>query len=297
MGHQKLLMGMAAFLVITAGGVFLLVHQGGGEQEIAKETLVASVSAGEKLEEENASEETEEIIEQSLSPTQLIELIESEDSSESERPKPAPQPSVAWPQPTAEQIAPSPTAIKPPLPPTPVPPPPAESEPPPAGGPAPPPPAKQSEAEQPKGKININTAGYEELQEITGVGPVLAQRIIDYRNQNGPFQIIEEIKNVSGIGDVTFEKMKDEITVGDVIAPSPTPPPLPPPQTPEAEKININTASYDELLEITGVGPVIAQKIIDYRNENGLFQQIEDIKNVKGIGDVTFEKMKDEITV
>jgi len=63
------------------------------------------------------------------------------------------------------------------------------------------------------GKININTAGLEELQEITGVGPAIAQRIIDYRNANGLFQIIEDIINVSGIGSATFEKMKDQITV------------------------------------------------------------------------------------
>ena len=65
----------------------------------------------------------------------------------------------------------------------------------------------------PAEKININTANLEELDYITGVGPAIAQRIIDYRNQNGPFQTIEEIKNVSGIGDVNFEKMKDEITM------------------------------------------------------------------------------------
>jgi len=63
------------------------------------------------------------------------------------------------------------------------------------------------------GKININTAGAEELQRITGVGPVIAGRIIDYRNANGPFRRIEDIKNVKGIGEATFSKMKDEISV------------------------------------------------------------------------------------
>ena len=62
-------------------------------------------------------------------------------------------------------------------------------------------------------KININTACYEELQEITGVGPVIAQNIIDYREAYGPFQRIEDIMNVSGIGEARFEAMKDEITV------------------------------------------------------------------------------------
>ncbi len=63
--------------------------------------------------------------------------------------------------------------------------------------------------------VNINTASLAELDEgITGVGPAIAGKIIDYRNTNGPFKTIEEIKNVSGIGDVTFLKMKDQITVG-----------------------------------------------------------------------------------
>lgn len=63
------------------------------------------------------------------------------------------------------------------------------------------------------GKININTADSAELQKISGVGPATAQKIIDYRNQNGRFQKIEDLKNVSGIGDKTFEKLRGSITV------------------------------------------------------------------------------------
>ena len=61
------------------------------------------------------------------------------------------------------------------------------------------------------GKININTAGSEELQNLDGVGPVTAEKIIEYRESNGMFKTIEDIKNVSGIGDKTFEKFKDDI--------------------------------------------------------------------------------------
>ncbi len=63
------------------------------------------------------------------------------------------------------------------------------------------------------GKININTANLVELQAITGVGPKIAQKIIDYRSAHGPFLKIEDIINVSGIGDVSFQKMKDKITI------------------------------------------------------------------------------------
>lgn len=69
-------------------------------------------------------------------------------------------------------------------------------------------------AAQPKsGKININTATASELDSLPGIGPAYAGRIIDYRNQHGGFKSIEEVKNVKGIGDKTFDKFKDRITI------------------------------------------------------------------------------------
>lgn len=63
------------------------------------------------------------------------------------------------------------------------------------------------------GKVNINTGDLTQLQTLNGIGPSLAQRIIDYRTNNGPFRQIEDIKNVSGIGAKRFEQLKDYITV------------------------------------------------------------------------------------
>jgi competence protein ComEA len=88
-----------------------------------------------------------------------------------------------------------------------------EDEPPPpvAGGES----TRSSGGAEPAGKININTALAEELDSLPGIGPAFAQRIIEYRDANGPFKSIEEITNVSGIGDATFQKIKDRINVGD----------------------------------------------------------------------------------
>ena len=61
-------------------------------------------------------------------------------------------------------------------------------------------------------KVSINTATLEELQTLTGIGKSKAEAIIEYRTKNGLFNKIEEIKNVSGIGDAAFEKIKDNIT-------------------------------------------------------------------------------------
>lgn len=63
------------------------------------------------------------------------------------------------------------------------------------------------------GKINLNTAGTSELTSLSGIGESRAEDILSYRQEHGPFQSIEEIKNVPGIKDTIFEKIKDDITV------------------------------------------------------------------------------------
>lgn len=60
-------------------------------------------------------------------------------------------------------------------------------------------------------RVNINTADSTKLQTLNGIGPVTAEKIIEYRTEQGRFKSIEDIKNVSGIGDKTFEKFKDDI--------------------------------------------------------------------------------------
>lgn len=63
--------------------------------------------------------------------------------------------------------------------------------------------------------VNINTASVEELDELPGIGPTIAQRIVEYREVFGPFASIEDIVNVSGIGQATYNEIKDLITVGE----------------------------------------------------------------------------------
>ena len=62
-------------------------------------------------------------------------------------------------------------------------------------------------------KVNINTANKEKLETLPGIGETNAKKIIDYREENGKFKSIEDIKNVSGIGDAKFNSLKDKITV------------------------------------------------------------------------------------
>ncbi len=105
--------------------------------------------------------------------------------------------------------------------------------------------------------ININTASVSNLQELQGIGPSLAERIIEYRKDQGPFKIIEEIKNVSGIGEGTFNNIKDDITVGNNMEEDDK----------IKGKININTADKKQLAELWGVCPVIAERIIEVKDQ------------------------------
>jgi len=69
------------------------------------------------------------------------------------------------------------------------------------------------------------------------------------------------------------------------------------PEEKNAKKININKATGDVLTGIRGVGPVLAGRIIRYREKNGDFRMLEEIKKVKGIGEKTYEKIKKQITL
>ncbi len=69
-------------------------------------------------------------------------------------------------------------------------------------------------SDPPGAVININTATQAELESLSGIGPATAIKILAYREENGPFESIEEIMAVSGIGPATFERIQEHISVG-----------------------------------------------------------------------------------
>lgn len=71
-----------------------------------------------------------------------------------------------------------------------------------------------AEAQATAPKININTASAADLQNLPRIGPQIAQRIIDFRTQNGPFKRVEELMKVKGIGEKLFDQIKDRVMVG-----------------------------------------------------------------------------------
>jgi competence protein ComEA len=80
-------------------------------------------------------------------------------------------------------------------------------------GAAPPTTVAGSGVAAPGGLVNVNTATAEELETLPGIGEVTAQAIIDHRTENGPFTSVDQLLDVTGIGDVTLENIRDLVTV------------------------------------------------------------------------------------
>jgi competence protein ComEA len=155
--------------------------------------------------------------------------------------------------------------------------------------------------------LNLNRAGEAELRLLPGVGPTLAQRIVEHRQKNGRFRSVDDLRLVPGIGKVTFERLSPRVTVDDddsadmEVADGPMPARTGRMTKTDVAKggeiIDVNRASAADLRKIPGIGPAISQSIIDYRLKNGPFRNLEELCKVKGIKSKMLEKIKPYITL
>ena len=150
-------------------------------------------------------------------------------------------------------------------------------------------------------QVNLNSATEKELTALPGIGASTAQNIIAAR----PFNNVEDLQKVKGIGKVKFEALKDKITVGSSgrarVATATEKPSAPTAQQTgrEAGKampigpIDINTADQKTLEALPGIGAATARSIIAARP----FKSVDDLQAVKGIGKAKFEAIKDKVIV
>lgn len=151
-------------------------------------------------------------------------------------------------------------------------------------------------------RIDLNRADRAELLQLPGVGDGLADRINDRRREGG-FASVDELRRVRGVGPATLERLRPwvEATTQDRPHSEATSTSAPPTRTSRKEEtltvpIDVNHASADELQRLPGVGPKMAQRILDER-ARAPFRSVEDLRRVSGIGPKTLERLRRYVTV
>jgi competence protein ComEA len=130
-------------------------------------------------------------------------------------------------------------------------------------------------------QIEINSADTSSFISLPGIGSKLAARIVNFRDKLGGFYSIDQISETYGLPDSTFQNIKQWLKLDN---------------TP-VKKININTATVDEMKTHPYIKYSLANPIVAYRNEHGQFSKIEDIKNVMAVTEDIYKKIEPYLSI
>ncbi len=143
---------------------------------------------------------------------------------------------------------------------------------------------------------DVRTAGVQELKMVPGIGEKTAAKIVELRSE---FVCLEDLQMVSGIGPVKFAKLKEYFLPFGVEHQKKVKQEKKAEleYDKQAELVDVNTASIDELTSVKGIGRVTAQKIVDYRAKNGKFNTADDLLKIKGVGQKKLEVILPQVLV
>jgi competence protein ComEA len=137
--------------------------------------------------------------------------------------------------------------------------------------------------------IDINRADFWDLVALPGIGPERAKKIMDLREKKKGFRVETDLLEIPGIGEKTLETLRDYI--------HPIAPGSEVPETDNTIGINLNGASRAQLETLPGIGPVLAERIVTYRERHGSFRSLEEVMGVRGIGEDRFRDLEPLLSI
>ena len=158
----------------------------------------------------------------------------------------------------------------------------------------------------------LNRASESQFEEIHGIGKVLAKRIVEYRTASGPFTHVEQLLEVSGIGEAKYRDIQQHFTqMRTSLAPiEPTAVPYrtlrsiapnqqisPNHQGAQSHPLSLNRATRDELTAVSGIGPALADAILKERNQKRKFHSWSEVRAISGIGEQRLQTLKNHFTL
>jgi competence protein ComEA len=152
----------------------------------------------------------------------------------------------------------------------------------------------QSRRSEPLGvreTLDPNRSGEEELDRLPGVGPRVAEAIIRHRAEEGGFQRPEDLLDVPGIGPATLARIRPHLDFSRGVPVELRIPGV------SRELLDLNRAGIEELQVLPGIGPALAERILESRSREGRFQVPEDLLRVRGIGPATLDRLRPLIRV
>ena len=140
--------------------------------------------------------------------------------------------------------------------------------------------------------VDPNRADDAELDRLPGIGPSTALAIVEERDRGVVFTQARDLLNIRGIGEATLGRIAPHLDLS-------TPPPALGSTAIDgvAPPLNLNDATAEALQTLPGVGPTISERIVETRNERGGFESVEELLEVRGIGEATLERLRSRVTV
>lgn len=141
----------------------------------------------------------------------------------------------------------------------------------------------------PTERIDADRASAAELTRLPGVGPALANRIFADRQSHGAFGTISGLRRVPGMGPVVLARLAPHLSFGGVSAEAE--------RTIQTVTVNVNRATVADLVGLPGIGPARARAIVAFRESNGPFRQLDDLKRVPGFPGTLVRQLAPRLTI